>query len=175
MFRETICSSPSRTHDSQSVSDDEISFDMEHFNQELESLKHTNQSSQNKGEKLVSMVTNILVTILWSGKGTRKQRKVIVNTLYTNQGHVVASINMLALNNKLYLSHSLLKRRLTVQAVLSDIKDKSQVTAEQSQLARQMKESVYGFGQEWDYFINKKNVMKKPRLLNIDVIERLVN
>ena len=79
---------------------------------------------------------------------------------------------MLALNNKLYLSHSLLKRRLTVQAVLSDIKDKSQVTAEQSQLARQMKESVYGFGQEWDYFINKKNVMKKPRLLNIDVIER---
>eukprot|EP00090_Calanus_glacialis_P023550 TRINITY_DN363_c0_g1_i1.p1 TRINITY_DN363_c0_g1~~TRINITY_DN363_c0_g1_i1.p1 ORF type:complete len:2732 (-),score=430.45 TRINITY_DN363_c0_g1_i1:184-7587(-) len=144
--RETICSSPTRTQDSISE-DDAISFDMEHFNSELESLTMSSQNPTfNKEEELVQMVTNILFTVLWRGKASGKQKREIASSLSTSQGQVIASINMLALSNKLYASHAYLKRKLTelcLQAILSDLKEKNQVTSEQAQLARHMMENAY--------------------------------
>ena len=128
--RETICSSPTRTQDSISE-DDAISFDMEHFNSELESLTMSSQNATfNKEEELVQMVTNILFTVLWRGKASGKQKREIASSLSTSQGQVIASINMLALSNKLYASHACLKGKLTelcLQAILSDLKEKNQV------------------------------------------------
>ena len=143
--RETICSSPTKTQES--VSDEEISFDMEHFNTELDNMKdEARDSTQNKEEELVQMVTNIIFTVLWRGSKTGKTRKEALSSLYNNQGQAIASINMLALNNKLYTSHASLKRRLTelcVQAILADLKEKHQVTSELVHLARQMMENAY--------------------------------
>ena len=47
------------------------------------------------------MVTNIIFTVLWRGK-TGRTRKEALASLYNNQGLAIASINLLALNNKLY-------------------------------------------------------------------------
>ena len=47
--RETICSTPTKTHDS--VSDEEISFDMEHFNNKLDEARmEMKNMSDNKAE-----------------------------------------------------------------------------------------------------------------------------
>ena len=113
-----------RTHES--VSDEEISFDMEHFNTELDNMKEEVTREGGKEEELVQMVTNIIFTVLWRGKTGRTRKEALVG-LYNNQGLAIASINMLALNNKLYTSHALLKRKLTelcIQAILSDLKKK---------------------------------------------------
>ena len=108
------------------MSDEEISFDMEHFNTELVNMKEEvkRKSKGSKEEELVQMVTNIIFTVLWRGKTGRTTREALAS-LYINQGLAIASINLLALNNKLYTSHALLKRRLTelcIQAILSDLK-----------------------------------------------------
>ena len=109
--RETICSTPTKTHDS--VSDEEISFDMEHFNNKLDEARmEMKNMSENKEEELVQIVTNIIFNILWRGK-SGKTKKEALNSLYQSQGQAIASINMLALNNKLYTSHACLKRKLT--------------------------------------------------------------
>ena len=104
---------------------------MEHFNNELESLTNNSQNQNyNKEDELVQMVTNILFTVLWRGKSSGKHKKEIAPSLSASQGQVIASINMLALNNKLYASHAYLKRKLTelfLQAILSDLKEKNQV------------------------------------------------
>ena len=144
MSRETICSTPTRTQDT--VSDEEIAFDMEHFNTDLAVIQgKTEESHSNKEEELIQLVTNIIFTVLWRGK-EGKAKKEAVSSLHNSQGQAIASINLLALNNKLYASHATLKRRLTelcIQAILSDLKEKSSVTTEMAQLARQMMENVY--------------------------------
>ena len=63
--RETICSSPTRTHDS--ISEDDISFDMEHFGAELEGLKRKPKGETEEGreEEVVQLVTTILFSILY--------------------------------------------------------------------------------------------------------------
>ena len=132
-----------RTHES--VSDEEISFDMEHFNTELDNMKEEVTREGGKEEELVQMVTNIIFTVLWRGK-TGRTRKEALAGLYNNQGLAIASINLLALNNKLYTSHALLKRKLTelcIQAILSDLREKQAVNSEMVQLARQMMENAY--------------------------------
>ena len=76
---------------------------MEHFNNELDNMKEeaTRSSEGGKEEELVQMVTNIIFTVLWRGK-TGRSRKEALTSLYNNQGLAIASINLLALNNKLY-------------------------------------------------------------------------
>ena len=115
---------------------------MEHFNTQLDDLRQDDvqYASVTKGEELVQLVTNIIFTILWRGK-QGKTRKEALSSLYTHQGQAIASINLLALNNKLYTSHACFKRKLTelcIQAILSDLKEKHQVTSEMVHLARQM-------------------------------------
>ena len=143
--RDTICSSPTKTHES--MSDEEIAFDMEHFNSQLDNMKTEtgDDPAASKEDELVQVVTNIIFTVLWRGK-TGKTRKEALNNLYQSQGQAIASINLLALNNKLYSSHTRLKRVLTelcIQAILSDLKEKRHVTSEMAGLARQMMENVY--------------------------------
>ena len=145
MSRETICSSPTRTQETVS---DEIAFDMEHFNTDLAVViqqKSAEQSGWDKEEELVRLVTNIIFTVLWRGR-EGKTKKEAVSSLHSSQGQAIASINLLALNNKLYASHASLKRSLSelcIQAVLSELKEKNSVTTEMAQLARQMMENAY--------------------------------
>ena len=142
--RETICSSPTRTHES--ISEDDFSFDMDHFGAELESLKPTGDANlADREDELVQLVTNILFSILWRGTLTR-HRKDQASYLIQSYGQIVASINLLALNNKLFTSHVVMKRRLAelcVQALLSDIKEKNQTLSEHSLMAKYIVEIVY--------------------------------
>ena len=141
--RDTICSSPTHTHDS--VSEDEISFDMEHFNQELDAMGQSGGTEESKEEELVNLVTNILFTVLWRGRNAAaKHRRDVAANMAASQGQAIAAINMLALNNKLYASHAMLKRRLAelgLAAVLAEIKERK--STEQAQLARHIMENAY--------------------------------
>ena len=64
-----------RTHES--VSDEEISFDMEHFNTELDNMKEEVTREGGKEEELVQMVTNIIFTVLWRGKTGRTRKEAL--------------------------------------------------------------------------------------------------
>lgn len=71
-------------------------------------------------DQLVYLLTNIIFTILWRGVG------IYENDSWKEEGQIVASINLLALNNELYCSHLILRLRLlemTVQACLIDLGD----------------------------------------------------
>lgn len=142
--RETVCSSPTRTHDS--ISEDDISFDMDHFGAELESLKLGRDGKlESREEELVHLVTNTLFAILWRGTLTR-HRKDQAAFLLQSYGEIIASINLLALNNKLFTSHVIVKRKLCemcIQALLSDIREKNQTLSEHSLMARNIMEIAY--------------------------------
>ena len=108
-------------------SQEEITFDMEHFNQQLDSLADAEEGGEDGGgeqeEELVQLVTNILFTVLWRGRA--RGRREAGAGLAAAQGQAIASINMMALNNRLYTSHARLKRRLTelcLQAVLAELR-----------------------------------------------------
>ena len=142
--RETICSSPTRTHDS--ISEDDISFDMEHFGAELEDLKRTprGDTEEVREDELVQLLTTILFSVLWRGTLSR-HKKDQGNYLLQTYGQVVASINLLALNNKLYTSHVVLKRKLAemcVEAILSDSKEKKHL-GDNLAVAKSIMEIVY--------------------------------
>ena len=141
--RDTICSSPTHTHDS--ISEDEISFDMEHFNQELDAIGQSAGSEEGQEEELVTLVTNIIFAVLWRGRNAAaKHRKDVAAGMAASQGQAIAAINMLALNNKLYASHAMLKRRLTelsLQAIIAELKERK--STEQAQLARHIMENAY--------------------------------
>ena len=120
-----------------------MTFDMEHFNSQLESMAREHVSKEDSKEE--ELVINILFTVLWRGKAGKTRKEALTN-LSTGQGQAIASINLLALNNKLYSSHTRLKRSLTelcINAILSDLKEKRHVTSEMALLARQMMENVY--------------------------------
>ncbi len=125
---DTSCSTPTRNvggaggDDSASV--DDIP-DIEMVNAELAAneasravLGHAgSRTMSGEEEELCQLVINILFTIMW--RGLRGAGADVIK----ERGQVIACINMLGLNNELYLSHVELKRRLTeqcVQAVLSD-------------------------------------------------------
>ena len=151
--RETICSSPTRTHES--ISEDDISFDMDHFGAELESLRNTaaagavtganNSSVADREEELVGLVVNILFSVLWRGTLTR-HRKDQAAYLLAAYGQIVAAVNLLALNNKLFVSHVVVKRRLAdlcVAALLSDLRERNQTLSEHSLMAKNIMEMVF--------------------------------
>jgi len=141
--RDTVCSSPTHTHNS--ISEDEISFDMEHFNQELDAMGQAGSTEEGREDELVGLVTNILFAVLWRGRNAAaKHRKDVAANMVASQGQAIAAINMLALNNKLYASHAVLKRRLTelaLQAIIAELKERK--NNEQARLARHIMESAY--------------------------------
>lgn len=142
--RETICSSPTRTHES--ISEDEISFDMDHFGSELESLKlGKTGGEETREEELVELVTNIFFSILWRGTLTR-HRKDQASYLLQSYGQIIASVNLMALNNKLFISHMVMKRKiieLCLQALLSDIREKNQTLSEHAIMAKNIMEIAF--------------------------------
>ena len=142
--RETICSSPTRTHDS--ISEDDISFDMDHFGAELEGLqrKPRGDTEEAREDELVQLLTTILFSVLWRGTLSR-HKKDQGSYLLQTYGQIVASINLLALNNKLYTSHVVLKRKLAemcVEAILSDSKEKKHF-GDNVAIAKSIMEIVY--------------------------------
>jgi len=168
--RETICSSPTRTHES--ISEDEISFDMDHFGAELESLKVTTDGTQeNKEDELVHLVTNILFSVLWRGTLAR-HRKDQASYLLQSYGQLVASVNLLALNNKLYISHVSIKRslcELCVQALLSDMKERQGTLSEHAAMAKHIMEITYDLIilDEHEDFSRKVNVALLDGILGV--------
>ena len=91
--------------------DDEISFDMEHFSTELDSLRKdptstttTNNTGDGSGDKekeeeLVQLVVGILFAILWRGcvlpPARQQQRQQAGGQLMPTYGQSIAAINLL--------------------------------------------------------------------------------
>lgn len=77
-------------------------------------------TAANKEEELISLVTNILFTVLWRGIDSNG------GDSWKERGQVMACINLLGLNNELYCSHLTLRLRILemgVQASLIDLSE----------------------------------------------------
>lgn len=80
----------------------------------------TETTAANKEEELISLVTNILFTVLWRGIDNNG------GDSWKERGQVMACINLLGLNNELYCSHLTLRLRILemgVQASLIDLSE----------------------------------------------------
>lgn len=80
----------------------------------------TPTTAANKEEELLSLVTNILFTVLWRGIDNNG------GDSWKERGQVMACINLLGLNNELYCSHLTLRLRILemgVQASLIDLSE----------------------------------------------------
>lgn len=140
--RDTASSSPTRMHDCIS----EEVHDMEMINEELINelhrmgMKKTEDVGHDQEEELCQLAINILFTVMW--RGLHGASEAVIK----ERGQVIACINMLGLNNELFRSHVDLKRRLVemcIQAVLSDVRDKSQVNADCTAMAEHVMQWAY--------------------------------
>lgn len=80
--------------------------------------RRNSTSTDDQEEQLVYLVTNILFTVLWRGVDNNG------GDSWKERGQVIACINLLGLNNKLYCSHLTLRLRILemgIQACLIDL------------------------------------------------------
>ena len=73
------------------------------------------------------MVTNILFTVLWRGVENNG------GDSWRERGQVIACINLLGLNNKLYCSHLTLRLRILEMGIQACLIDLSEVGAQNLQ------------------------------------------
>ena len=109
--------------------------------------------------------------MLWRGTLAR-HRKDQASYLLQSYGQLVASVNLLALNNKLYISHVSIKRslcELCVQALLSDMKERQGTLSEHAAMAKHIMEITYDLIilDEHEDFSRKVNVALLDGILGV--------
>lgn len=83
-----------------------------------------NDTTADKEEQLIYLVTNILYTVLWHGIENNG------GDSWKERGQVIACINLLGLNNELYCSHLTLRLRIFELGVQASLMDLSETTAQ---------------------------------------------
>jgi hypothetical protein len=114
--------------DMEAVNDDLENNSTNSEDSAIQNSSDKNDDKSDKEEELCQLVVNILFTIMWRGAAMASKSEAAAAA--KERGCVIASINMLALDNanELYKSAVELKRcivELCIQAVLADMKDNS--------------------------------------------------
>lgn len=91
----------------------------------------TELTAANKEEELISLVTNILFTVLWRGIDNNG------GDSWKERGQVMACINLLGLNNELYCSHLTLRLRILEMGVQASLIDLSEPGTQNQHLHQQ--------------------------------------
>lgn len=91
----------------------------------------TEITTANKEEELISLVTNILFTVLWRGIDSNG------GDSWKERGQVMACINLLGLNNELYCSHLTLRLRILEMGVQASLIDLSEPGTQNQHLHQQ--------------------------------------
>lgn len=91
----------------------------------------TELTTANKEEELISLVTNILFTVLWRGIDSNG------GDSWKERGQVMACITLLGLNNELYCSHLTLRLRILEMGLQASLIDLSESGTQNQHLHQQ--------------------------------------